>query len=188
LNAREKAVNAFVPKIVNTERETISPWLQIIRRDVQMLPGQPIEQYLAVGQPDYLVALAVKLDSRILLVRQFRPAIDRFSLEFPAGLLEPGETPLNAITRELLEETGYPAEHIEFIGKCATSAGRISNSTYSFFVKTGERIADFREEPGLTVTSVTPAELGELITSGEFSEQCHLGAIALAIARGLITL
>ena len=134
-----------------------------------MLPGQPIEQYFAVGQPEYLVALAVRPDSRILLVRQFRPAIERFSLELPAGMLEPGETPLSAIARELLEETGYPVEYIELIGKSATCAARISNSTYSFFVRTGERTADFTEEPGVAVSSATPAELRTLITSGEFS-------------------
>ena len=151
-----------------------------------MLAGQPVEQYLAVGQPDYLVALAVKPNSRILLVRQFRPAIEQIShSNFQQDFWNPEKRPLKPSLGSCLRKLVIPLNIYELIGKSATSAGRISNSTYSFFVKTGERIADFEEEPGLTVTSVTPAELGELITSGKFSEQCHLGATALAIARGL---
>src|SRR5690242_18174962 len=108
--------------------------MEIIARDVQATPDAAIDT--AVGQPDYLVALAVTPEDRVLLVRQFRPAIERFSLELPAGMLEEGESPDQAIARELLEETGYPAETVQQIGKSATSAGRISNSTHSFFIRT----------------------------------------------------
>jgi ADP-ribose pyrophosphatase len=175
------------PRIVRTERTTISPWMEIIARDVQSHPDAPPETYYAVGQPDYLVALAITPDDRILLVRQFRAAVERFSLELPAGMLDPGETPDSAMARELLEETGYPAEKVELIGKKATSGGRISNSTYSFFIRTGSRIADFTEEPGVSVSSVSLGELHNLVLSDEFSEQCHLGVIALAAAKGLVT-
>jgi ADP-ribose pyrophosphatase len=180
-------MNNLWPRIIQTKRTKISPWMEVISRDVQLSADASAEPYYAIGQPDYLVALAVMPDLRILLVRQYRPAIERFSLELPAGMLEPNEDPDSAIARELLEETGYPAETIELIGKGATCAGRISNSMYSFFIRTGERNPSFTEEPGVAASSVTLAELRGLVLSGEFSEQTHLGVIALAAARGLVS-
>jgi ADP-ribose pyrophosphatase len=59
---------------------------------------------------------------------------------------------------------------------------------YSFFIQAGEQAPDFVEEPGVSVSSVSPSELRALILSGEFAEQTHLGVISLAICRGLITL
>ncbi|MCA1495206.1 NUDIX hydrolase [Bradyrhizobium sp. NBAIM03] len=68
-------------------------------------------------------------------------AIERYSLELPAAIIEPGETPEDAISRELREESGYMAKAVETIGRSATCASRISNSTTSFFIRT-----DFRNE------------------------------------------
>jgi len=176
----------YWPRVLRSKRTRISSWLEVIDREVQFSLEREVENYFAIAQPHYLVALAVTPEGRILLVRQYRPAIECFSLELPAGLLEEGEDPTHAIIRELLEETGYSTKSIEPIGKTATCSSRISNRTYSFFIQTGERLPDFREEPGVAVSSVTPAELHDRILSGEFAEQTHLGVLSLAAYRGLI--
>jgi ADP-ribose pyrophosphatase len=176
------------PKLGRYKRIEVSPWLEVIARDVQFSPGATVETYFAIAQPHYLVALAVIPDGRIVLVRQYRPAIQRFSLELPAGLLEEHEQPEDAMIRELKEETGYSTRSIVLIGKSATCSSRIDNLTFSFFIQAGEQAPDFVEEPGVSVRTVSPAELRALILSGEFGEQTHLGAVGLAMCRGLITL
>ena len=103
-------------------------------------------------------------------------------------MVDENEDPAAVVVRELLEETGYPAKSVLEIGRAATSAGRIDNITHSFFIETGERVADFAEEPGVAVSSASASELRELILSGEFAEQTHLGAIGLALCKGLIRL
>ncbi|QPF90298.1 NUDIX hydrolase [Bradyrhizobium commune] len=180
--------DAFFPKILATVRIPVSPWLEVISRDVQFRKGSSAETYYAVAQPDYVIALAITPDARLLLVRQYRPAIEQFSLELPAGMLDPNEDPDTAVARELLEETGYPAQTIELIGKGSTCSSRISNTTYSFFIQTGERIPNFIEEPGVSVSSISLSELSALVLSGAFAEQGHIGVIGLAVARGLIEL
>jgi ADP-ribose pyrophosphatase len=176
------------PKLMGSHRIPISPWLEVIVRDVQFSPESELETYYAIAQPHYLVALAVTPEGRILVVRQYRPASERFSLELPAGMLETGEDPADAMVRELREETGYSTRSIRLMGKSATSAGRIDNSTYSFFIETGERAHHFIEEPGVSASSASPAELRASILSGEFAEQTHLGVIALAVCQGFLSI
>jgi len=87
--------------------------------------------------------------------------------------------------RELLEETGYPARAVHPLGAAAACTGRLSNRVHSYFVETGERIADFKPEPGMTVALKTPAELAAMIKADEFVQQLHLGALMLAELRSL---
>ena len=175
------------PRIVGVKRTPVSPWVEIIAREVQFHPKKNPETYYSMSQPPYLAAVAVTPEGRILLVRQYRPAIERSSLELPAGLLEQNEDPAAAMARELLEETGYSSESIELIGETATCSSRISNVMYSFFIQAGDRAPNFVEQPGVSVSSVTQAELRTLVLSGEFGEQTHLGVLSLATCRGLIT-
>src|SRR5262245_47343990 len=116
------------PKLGRSERIEVSPWLEVIARDVQLFPEASVETYFAIAQPHYLAGLAVTPEGHILLVRQYRPAIQRFSLELPAGLLEEHEEPADAMARELLEETGYSTRSIALLGKTATCSSRIDNS------------------------------------------------------------
>jgi len=175
-----------LPKILRVERTTISPWLEVIARDVSFSREAAAETYYAIAQPDYVAVLAMTTGAQILLVRQFRPAIERFSLELPAGMVDPGEDPEMTAARELLEETGYPTISIERIGLSATCSSRISNATHSFFIRTGDRKPGFVEEPGIEVVPVSHSELRRMVLSGEFGEQTHLGVLAQACARGLL--
>jgi 8-oxo-dGTP pyrophosphatase MutT (NUDIX family) len=87
-----------------------------------------------------LLGGALTAKKRCFLVRQYRPAIQRFSLELPAGLREGNEDPMVAIAREIKEETGYLCRSIQQIGEAASCSSRIENVTLSFFVEVGDRI------------------------------------------------
>jgi ADP-ribose pyrophosphatase len=181
-------VNETWPKIRSRQTLTISPWVDVIAREVEFAPGQPAQLYHAIGQQDYLAIVALTPDGRFPLVRQYRPALEAFTLELPAGLAEPGEDPAQGCRRELLEETGYPTLSIHALGTAAACSGRLSNRIHSYFLQTGERTDDFAGEPGLTVELATAAELVALIKSGEFVSQMHIGALLLAELHSFIAL
>jgi len=138
------------PKIKARQVTTISPWMDVIAREVEFAPGAKPEVYHAVGQRDYPRDPRTHADGRIPLVRQYRPAMEGFTWELPAGLLEENEDAAAAAARELLEETGYPARATHSLGAPASPCtGRLSNRVHSFFIETGEQSPGFIPEPAL---------------------------------------
>lgn len=176
------------PKIRSRQILKISPWVDIIAREVEFAPDQPAQVYHAIGQLDYLAIVALTPDGRFPLIRQYRPALEAFTWELPAGLAEPNEDWEEGCKRELLEETGYVTRSIHPLGTAAPCSGRLSNRIHSYFLRTGERVDDFTPEPGTSVELMTPSELVDMIESGEFIQQLHLGALLLAELRSFITL
>jgi ADP-ribose pyrophosphatase len=71
-------------------------------------------------------------DPRILLIRQYRYAAERFLYEVPAGRLDAGEDPLQCAHRELREETGYAAGRMEELGGFFTTPGFIDEFIYAY--------------------------------------------------------
>jgi ADP-ribose pyrophosphatase len=76
-----------------------------------------------VRHPGAVAIVALTDDGRICLVRQYRAALGRVTVEVPAGKLDPGEDPLECAHRELLEETGMRAGRMAFLTTMATGAG-----------------------------------------------------------------
>jgi ADP-ribose pyrophosphatase len=76
-----------------------------------------------VHHPGAVVIMPQLEDSRLLLIAQYRFAVGETLLEFPAGTLEMGEEPLQCAKRELIEETGYRADHWHPMGIIYSSPG-----------------------------------------------------------------
>jgi 8-oxo-dGTP pyrophosphatase MutT (NUDIX family) len=175
------------PKVKSRQIQPVSAWVELIAREIEFSPGLT-EVYHAVAQQDYLAIVARTPGGHFPIVRQYRPALESFTWELPAGLAEPGENVAEGCRRELLEETGYPMRAIHPLGVAAPCSGRLSNRIHSFFIETGKRVEDFVPEPGITIRLVTAAELVDMIKSGQFNSQLHLGTLLLAELRSFISL
>lgn len=174
------------PKIKARRATRVSPWMEIIEREVEFAPGTNFEFYHAVGQRDYIAIVATLPDGRIPIVRQYRPALECFTWELPAGLVDPGEDPAACCCRELVEETGFAACAVHALGTYAPCTSRLSNRVHSFYVEIASTPESERIEPGLELMLVNPLQLAKLIANGEFFLQLHIGALFLASMHGYI--
>lgn len=176
------------PKIKSRRTTRVSPWMSIIERAVEFNPRAELQLYHAVDQQDYVAIVAALPDGRIPIVRQYRPALEAFTWELPAGLVDPGEDAAACCRRELIEETGLGVRAVHPLGSYAPCTSRLANRLHSFFVETDPLAEGQRTEPGIELKLVSSAQLAQLIVAGDFVLQLHIGALLLACLHGFIDL
>lgn len=142
--------------------------------------------YYRLSCADSAVILALTPRGRILLIRQFRPAIGESALEFPAGHIDDGESPEAAIARELFEETGYECGEIVPLGTFRVFNSRINNKIHAFFGKDIRLRDASKAERGIEVLTVTQKEFLRLVDRGDFDVVTCIGLYGLAKLRKLL--
>ncbi len=115
--------DAEIHELVQTEETVWQGRIFDVNRLGVQLPDGRAAQRDVVRHPGAVAIVALTDDGRICLVRQYRAALGRVTVEVPAGKLDPGEDPLECAHRELLEETGMQAERMAFLTTIATGVG-----------------------------------------------------------------
>lgn len=87
------------------------------------LPNGKLGHRDVLRHPGAVAVIALTDDGKLVLVHQYRTALEQVTVEIPAGKLEPGEDPAAAAARELAEETGYYAARMAYLGPIAPAAG-----------------------------------------------------------------
>ncbi len=112
-----------------TEEKTISSQLIYegrivkLRVDTVQAHGDRETTREIIEHADCVAIIAVDTDDNILLVNQFRKAVEKELLEIPAGGIEAGEDPVDCVCREMREETGYLPEKVERLGGFYSAPG-----------------------------------------------------------------
>ncbi len=141
-----------------------------IRQRTFSVRGRRIVHYY-VQLPEVVVVLARDGDGNYLMVRQYRGALDQQVLELPAGKCEPGEDPAQAAARELEEETGYRADHLEYILSFHPTPGYSSELIHAFRAEGLHPTAThFDEGEELVLVALSPKECEEAIRSGRMRD------------------
>jgi ADP-ribose pyrophosphatase len=122
--------------------------------------------------------LAVTGKGKILLERSYRPDVNSFVYEIPAGTLEKGEDPRRGAIRELEEETGYVADKMQFLFAGYPMLGYIDCNSH-FFLATGLRKMSQRLEndEDIVVSEFTPEEVLRMYKSGKIKDLNVLPAL-----------
>ncbi len=172
------------PAILSQRRTRLSPWVDLVAKEVQFKPETAPELYHCITQRPYVGILARTVDGRIPLVQQFRPCVEEYTWEFPAGTVDDGETPEQAACRELLEEIGYRAVDLMHLGQFHPDTGRLQIQSHAFYCVIPNS-PSAPAEPGLSVRLVRHQELRDMILSGEFRHQLHVAIYAAVMVRSI---
>jgi len=165
---------------VRTDIAFRTPWFDVLAKTMQA--GEA--PYYSLRLPDYAAILAITAEQRVLCVRQYRPAVERYTLELPSGLVDPGESPAESARRELLEETAYQAETLEVLSPMLPDTGRLANRIWACVAADLRRVEGREPEAGLEVVQLTVPELLHATAHGEFDHALHVAVILIAQLRG----
>ncbi|MBO8462873.1 MAG: NUDIX hydrolase [Firmicutes bacterium] len=108
--------------------------IEVYKETVE-LPNEKQVHWDFVKHKGASAVIAIDEDDKIIMVRQYRNAIDRMSLEIPAGGIQIGEDPKVTALRELEEETGYQAKEIEHLMDVLTAVGFTNETLYLYVTK-----------------------------------------------------
>lgn len=112
-----------------------APYLRLRQDHVALPSGAEMTNFYVCEYSDWVGIIAQTSEGNFVMVEQYRYGVDRLILEFPAGMINPSEAPMNAAKRELLEETGFVSDEWEHIGTWFTEPSRHTNQAHFFLAR-----------------------------------------------------
>ncbi len=167
--------NNLTWKILSSTYIHKGPWATLRSDRCEMPNGHIIEDYYVLEYPNWVNAVAVTEDNKILMVRQYRHAGNIISLEIPGGVIDAGESPEEAIRRELLEETGYAFTEMEQLCVIYGNPSTANNITTCYLALGGKKVQSqhLDEQEEIVVETYTPQEVKQLLAENKIAQALH---------------
>ncbi len=155
------------------------PWATLRIDKCEMPDGRIVDDYYVLEYSNWVNGVAITEDNKVLMVKQYRHAAGIISLEIPGGVIDGDEKPVEALRRELLEETGYQFDDFELISTVYGNPATANNKTFTFLAKGGKKIQgqslDAHEE--LIVEEYTIAEVKQLLLENKIEQAMHCSGL-----------
>lgn len=159
-------------------------WLKARIDKCQRPDGKIVEPYYVMEYPEWVAALGLTTDNKVILVRQYRQALGEVCLEIPGGCVDKTDDDFeSAVRREFIEETGYAFDEAVYLGKTSANPSTNSNTLHMFLLMGGTKIQeqqlDSNEEIEVIVVSLQEFKL--LLQQNAFMQSMHVAVIFYAL-------
>ena len=153
----------------------IGPWLSVRQECVEMPNGHRIPTWFILEFPDWINVIALTKDGKMVLVNQYRHALGETHYELVAGVIDPGESPLEAAKRELSEETGYEGGEWQLFMKLSPNPTNHNNFSYTFLATGVEPCRAQHQEAteDIQVNIMEQEQVLEMLRDGEIVQALH---------------
>lgn len=166
-------------KTLKSEYLIRRPWLTA-RRDTVELPGGSVNpEFYVLEYPDWVNVLAITSDDEFVMIRQYRHGLGQTRYELCAGVVDPGESPLEAAKRELSEETGYGGGFWKETMVISGNPSTTNNLTHCFLATGVEKIAlqHLESTEDISVHLLSVAEVKQLLVDDEIKQSLMLAPL-----------
>ncbi|MFH1446997.1 MAG: NUDIX hydrolase [Chloroflexota bacterium] len=150
-----------------------------LRIDTARAPhtGKEHDFYI-IDSPDWVNIIPLTQDNQVVMVRQFRHGIKELTLEIPGGMVEKGDNPEDAARRELLEETGYQAKTMSFLGVVHPNPAILTNRCFTYLAHDLEKIngGNFDETEDIEIVLIPITQIPTLTHDGTITHSLVVAA------------
>src|SRR3990170_465784 len=153
------------------------PWLRVLADDVELPDGRRVDGYLHLETRDHVVVVPLTDEGQVVLLRSYKRGPDAIDLQPPAGMIEPGEDPAAAASRELLEETGHQASVLVPLGR-SVLGGNLGAGWANLFLAAGCRSVAVPDPGDLEAQEIVLLPLEEVRRRWRTGEFLQLGSVA----------
>lgn len=165
-------------EIISTKRDELIKFFKL-RTDRAVSPRTNIpHDFYVLESAGWVNVIPLTPEDDVVLIRQYRHGIQDFTLEIPGGIIEPGDTPEGAASRELFEETGYREKEMVFLGSVHANPAILNNICYMYLAKgvypAGKQELDDKEDIEIVIKPLK--DIPRLIKEGEITHSLILAA------------
>lgn len=177
----------MIPKLDNRKWKVLEShkllskgtWMNLRQEKVQLPSGNVVPEWFVLEFPDWVNVIAITKDGKFVMEDQYRHALGETHYELVAGVVDPGETPLEAARRELSEESGYGGGEWSLFMTVSPNPTNHTNMSYTFLATGVEKLSEQHQEAteDIHVDLFTQDEVFELIQSDQMVQALHLAPL-----------
>ncbi len=173
-------------RVIDSEYLFNDLWFKVRKDKCETPGGKIVEPYYVYEFTDWVTALALTEDGKVVMVKQYRHALGETCIETPGGCVDATDKNFEeAIARELLEETGYSFSSYEYLGKISANPSTNNNLMHMFLAKGGKKVAqqklDGNEEIEVALFEID--ELKQLLKENKIVQAMHVTCIFYALEK-----
>ena len=175
--------NDMIKKLENRKWEVLKstpllnlgPWLNVRQEEVLLPTGTIIPSWFVMEFPNWINVIAITKEGDFVMIDQYRHALGETHYELVAGVVDEGETPLQAAQRELSEETGFGGGNWQQFMMLSPNPTNHTNISYTFLATDVEQIGEPHQEPSedIHIHILTRQEVEQLLHDGEIIQALH---------------